>query len=397
VLPGGAIQTLASSARGERSFGSAVAAMPDGSVLLSRVSGVADLVRLSQDGTASVLRQTLPVGGEAEFTSDPFDDLAVRSDGSALIARHGRRRVLHVAASGRVRIVAGGGRGFVEGARATEVDLGAVTAVAAWPDGGVLLSADRGVFIVGRDGRLQRVTDGTAYEYDPVEARALTTDGQYGTSAMLAGVRRLDALDDGTILALTAGADRDTRVVAISPLRQHPRLSVALPPANRASLPRGRLDVLATRPAQARITIAYKDRVLRRALVPLRAGHNRVRVRVPSRPEALVARASATATDGSVATHRLAFLSDWQLSAREMHRVRRLVEDWSSLAVNAMSIDRCRRTAARSFRCRWEDWAEGDLIGRGRAVISRSRDGLIRYMGTSRAGQRRTRLVFEPR
>jgi hypothetical protein len=204
-------------------------------------------------------------------------------------------------------------------------------------------------------------------------------------------------LDDGTILALIAGADGYTRVVAIAPLRRHSRLSVALPASNRVSLRRGRVDVLATRPAEARITLTYGDRVVSRARVSLRAGRNRVRVRVSSRPDALVAWVSATGADGAVASHRLAFLSDWRLSARGMHRVRRLVEEWGSLAVNALNIDRCGRTTPRSFRCRWEDWAEGDLIGRGRAVISPSRDGLVRCAIRAEVGRRQTRLVFEPR
>lgn len=188
ALAGGVIRALASGTANETPFGSAVAAMRDGSVMLSGSAEAADLSRLGPGRNSFGDPAGAPVGRAAEFASDPFDDLVALSDGSVLIAQHGRRRVLRVDAVGRVEVVAGGGRDFVAGGLATAVDLGAVTAVAAGRHGGLLLSADRGLFRVNRDGRLRRVAGGTAYEYDPVEARALTTDGQVASKAMLAGV-----------------------------------------------------------------------------------------------------------------------------------------------------------------------------------------------------------------
>lgn len=318
VHPGGEIQRLATS---ETSFGTAVAAMPDGSALVSGGSRPLHLVRIDQRGEILVSEQALPVGRTARYSSDEFDDLVALQDGSVLVALRGRRQLVHVDASGRARVVAGGRR------------------------------------------------------------------------AMLHLVRRLDVLGDGTILALVESADGDTRVAAMTAGPTHPRLAVAQPATNRVSLRDGRLDVIATRPAAARIQIVHGDRVLSRARVRLHAGRNRVQVRVPVRDDALVARVSAVTAGGGVATHRLAFLPGLRLSATELRFVRRRVEAWGSLAVSGLTINGCQRLTSRSYRCRWEDWAEGDLIGRGHAVFWVSHDGLVRYSKTS---GRSSRLVFEP-
>lgn len=368
---------------------SAIAAMPDGSAWITgqregqpelRGTGV---LRVGADGRYSVVTEMLPLVGTSHYSDDPSDDLVALSDGTALVAIRGERRVLELAPTGRVK-------------RLTAA-TGAVTAAAALADRTPLVASDRGLLSL-RDGRSVRsVARGSANDYDPVEPTAITIDGRAAARSTLVRVRRLDALENGTILALLDGPDGDDRVIAIPARGPQPRLAVALPAENRTTLRQGAVRVVATRRARAVITIEHAGRVVVRSRASLHAGHNRIPIRVPAATGALVAYVTVTDRDRRVATHRLAFVPTWRLSAAELHVIRRLVQEWGSLAVNTLDIFGCRRTAPTAFGCRWEDWAEGTLLERGSAMFALEWDGLVRATLRDDESGRSSSLFFEPR
>ena len=383
-------------------YGTAVAALPDGGIALVLGDpnaygidyGPAELVRVSPDGIRTSIAR-VESGRPTRFTSDATDDLAVLPDGSVAVARHGYQRVLRVDPAGRVRVLAGGGTGGIDRTRASAARLGAVTALVARHDGSLLVAADRGLVVVDRARRLRRVAGGAPDESEPSDSRALTTDGRPVGDSVLAGVRRLGVTSDQMILALIAGVSGDTRVVAIAPLR-HQRLAVALPARDRVLVRRGRLDVLATQTADATITIEHRGVALTRTRIALHRGRNRIRVRVPSRPDALTTRVRATNNDGAVSTHQLAVLADWVLSVLELRRITRLVARSFSGAVNDFSVEACLRASPQRFRCRWR-YADEESVSTGPAAVELRRDGLISFAEQDSGGRTLTRLLFEPR
>ena len=272
-----------------------------------------------------------------------------------------------------------------------------MTTVAAGRDGSVLVGSDGGLLAFRGSTSKRRITLGTRNDSDPVEPRAITADGRTATRTVLPRLWRLDVLANGSVLALVGGAGGDTRVIAIAPLRRQPRFAVALPAGNRVTLRRGALEVVATRRSRATIRILRAGRTLIKRQASLRAGHNRLRVRVPVVRETLIVAVRAADLDGSVASHRLAFIADTVLSAREMRSTRRRVEQWGGGAVDALDIFSCARRSRQTFRCGWEDRAEGTRIGHGLVTFTLARDGLIRVTLKSAEDGGASRLFYEPR
>jgi hypothetical protein len=208
--------------------------------------------------------------------------------------------------------------------------------------------------------------------------------------AVLAGVRRLDVLPDGTILALVNGDG--TRLITIAPPRTSGRLAVALHPESRVSLRRGLADIVASRPALARIEIGRASPVR----ATLRTGHNWIRVHVPARSEPQIARIIATARDGAIATHRLVFHSSLFVPAIELDRAADLAERWGGDAVGAFDISGCRRTSAVRYDCRWR-YENPEWPSSGTARFELLDDGVIRYTEVNRRSRHVTTVLMEPR
>jgi hypothetical protein len=369
---------------GAESFGTGIATLPDGGVV---VAGVGDdgngftsgeLVALRADGTAA-WSANLPHGRAVKYTSDELDDPVALPDGSIVVAQHARQRLLRIDANGRVRALPDAPK------------LGAVTSLAATDGGGLAVSADRGLFAVTAAGSFRRLTGGAAYEAWPEVPEALTADGRRASDAVLAGVRRLDALSDGTILALVDGAG-GVRVVMIAPPRRGGRLAVALHPDTRRSLRAGVVEIVASRSARARVVVGHAAPVL----VRLHPGRTRVHVRVPARTDPQVARITAIAPDDAIASHRLVFHSRMLLPATELHRAAREAERFNADAVGLFTVDRCGRRSAVRYDCRWR-YENEELRSSGTARFELLTDGTIRYTESDPRGGPVATLLMEPR
>jgi hypothetical protein len=380
-------------------------ALPDGSVLVG--DWVAEIVeRVWPDGRREVVaggkRGVAPHGVAARRARIGRPrDVAAFPDGSFVIATQvPQGRVLRVDPRGIVHRYAGGGRGWHEGVPATTVSIGPIAAVRALPDGRVLLAADRGVLQIGPDGRIQTVVRGvrTPGFAGALDRRSIGTDARPAAKVVLDGVIDVDVLADGRLVALTQVLTRGARLALIGDPAGLDRLAIALPAENRVTLARGRLDLVATRPAVARITIREKTRA--RPLADVRAWvpAGRTALTIPAIRSARVhdVRVVAESADGSVASARIAVIPARRLTRAALDPVALAVDLAYSGSFTSQDTFGCHRGGARRFACRWVFREEGERGVRGSSGFKLRRDGLIDYAWRQDRHRRVQRLILEP-
>ena len=407
VRPDGTAQQLGGP--GVIRSGRSIAALPDGGAVVTGASlsltgqspGVHyDLVRLDASGNLVRHVQRLPRnrrvgwGDEGHGVTVP-GDVAALPDGSLVLAQTSQHRVLRLDAKAddRVTVLAGGGRGFKDGSRATDVDLGDVWAVARLADDAILIGAERGLLRLDRDGRIHTLVRGGAVACDCAavdDARAVNDDGRHPRDVRLTKISAVETSDGEQPLVLTevAGSDLTHRLALIAPIDRIGRLAVALPRDNRTLLRHGRVDILATRRAKARLELLRGRRVLVSRTISLVRGRTRVRLRAPRSTKPHVLRVTATTSQPAVASHQLALIPSRLLT----RQVLRYIEDGISVlgadAENDVEVW-CRPRTQTRFACVYDPW-----IGRSsRAVLRVRRDGLITFQ---RRGRYPLKLVYEP-
>ena len=369
---------------------SGIAALPDGGAWVAG-SG-RPLVRF--DAAGNVIRR---IRGS-------FSDVAALPDGS-IVAATVRGRVVRLKGDDRMAVVAGGGRGFKNGAKGTDVNLGEVWAVAALRGSAILIGATRGLLRLDRDGRIQTVVRGGADACDCAavdDARAANDDGRYVRDVRLTQISRVAALDRSQLLALTAvprGEQVSTaRLALVAPIDRIDRLALALPRRNRALLRQGRVEIVSTKPAMARVELFRGRHVVASKNVSLRRGGSRIRLRVKRSSTAHVLRVVATTATGATATHQLAVIPRQVLPRPVVTRI----EDAISVLGTGAETDAwvgCRRRTWRRYGCVIHWVGEGERTSPG--VLSLRDDGLISFRGP-RIGPRddphvrAINLVFEP-
>jgi hypothetical protein len=394
VRPDGTAAAVMSSDQ-QRSGDETIVATSDGGALIAESTGA--VVRVSAEGGVSVVVPRLPVDPRRRHEVPQALDIAALPDGSFALAQNWQERVLRLTSDGRVTVLAGGGRGFVNGALATSVRLGAVRALAATGDGGLYLATDQGLLRLTADGRITRVAPGAPSEEGLSEsAQSLATAGRSAASARLA-VERLDVLPDAipTVLARNF-VGGGTRVAALSGLGVVPRFAAALTARDRLTLRKGSADVLATGPATARIDILDRGRVIKSVTATLRAGHNQIAIPRQGSRGGLVARVTATTREGQVAVHALSFLPSSVLTATEAQRLRSVAQGWGGPGGDVLhSVSHCQRRTSRSFACDWEASAEC-CAWSGRALLRLRADGLTEFTEFDH-GRVFFRALLEPR
>jgi hypothetical protein len=358
-----------------------VTAMPDGGAIASTSQG---LLRIASNGTAT----TLPLSGVLDVSALP--------DGAVAVTLNARGRVLRLSPDGTLGVVAGGGRGFREGAVATDVALDRLTGVAAASDRTLLIAAGRGVLRLGRDGRISTVVRGAAAAKflsvgEPGNADA---DGLPVAAARVRDVLGIHAMSGGQALVMTTVPGRD-RTVRVALITERPeRLAVALPGRNRTLLLRGHAEIVATRAAVGRVQVRQGRRVVASRRVALRRGRTRIRVRVPTSDKVHVMRVLARSRDGAIASHQISVIPGRRLAGPVVRRL----EDYISLVNVDAESDAwitCRRRTPWRFGCRAEYSSGGETVWANARLRLRD-DGLIAYSEPATTEREAMRLVFEP-
>ncbi len=318
VAPDGLVRWLAPD--GQDRLADGIDVLADGSVLVGdAIRRVVE--RVSPGGRVEVVAGAAhgaePDGVPARSArlGQPVD-VSAFPDGSFVLAEnYPAKRVLRVDAAGVIHRLAGGGRGWREGAPATGVALGLISAVRALDDGRVLLGDDRGAFEIGRDGRIRTLVRGLGY---PPEAgfpdlRSIATDGRAAADVVLADVTDVDLLPDGRVAVLTQVPQRSSRLALIGDPAGLDRLAIALPGEDRVLLRQGRLDVVLTRAAALHVTVRGATAADLDVSVP--AGRTALTVPTPSGARVHDVRVDAVADDGAVATARMSAIPARRLSA----------------------------------------------------------------------------------
>ena len=152
VAPGGTITTLATGLSGA----TGMAQLPDGSILVATVTGHR-VRRIAPNGTVTTFAGT----GTSGFSGDggsatsaqlnqPWD-VAVRADGSVLIADTGNHRIRRVDPAGNITTVVG------DGTPAASGDGGPASAAQTGAPRGVQVTSDGGYLIGAGDNHLRKV------------------------------------------------------------------------------------------------------------------------------------------------------------------------------------------------------------------------------------------------
>jgi hypothetical protein len=357
-----------------RYFGAlAIAARADGGALVVGHADIPgpDVTQIAPDGSVSTLIDRLP----RRYRHDPSGaaDIAALPDGSFALAQSDQLRVLRLTPDKQVSVLAGGGRHFEPGAAATNVDLGFPDKVAARSDGAVLISSSDGLILVSPTARVSRLARVDAANDTRVSAnpRAYATTGMRSYRALLRPIA-VDVLPDGEVMVLTDDPYGFSSWLAlIAPLEQTQRFELALPPRDGAWSSDGRVEIVSTRPATGRIEIVDHGRLVRTRAVALVAGRNRIKLRIPHRSAPLVARLTATTSEGQSATVALPFRAGTSLGRSELRRLVRLVgrvEPWG--IDGEIFVSRCHRRSRRAFLCRSRIEAECCVDGGPCAFVS---------------------------
>jgi hypothetical protein len=410
VAPDGAARTLVDVSVAPYSHG--VDALPDGSMLAAeetrgRIARVwPDGRRLVVAGGGRMMPGPNGVPGRQASIGDPFDVSAL-PDGSFIVGTlysanlAGQERVLRVDPAGTVRLIAGGGHGWQEGAAATTVSLGSPTAVHALPDGRVLIGGNRGVLQVDPDGRIHTLVRSGDWARRPgfPDARFVDTDGRPAAEVMLNEVEDVDVLPDGSVAVLTWVPWGGTRLAIVGPPDRMERFAVALPREDRVLLEQGRVDVVTTRPASVHITVRLPHggpvAADVRAVVPV----GRTALAVPplrGTTDVYDLLGDATTADGRVAAAATAVLPGPTLSTAVLRRLVADIDLGGSGPFSDFETRRCRRTGQRAFMCRWTFVEEDEADRHGTSWFTLRRDGLIAYAEHWDRMRRVQREVLEP-
>jgi hypothetical protein len=405
----------------------AVAAAPDGSLLVAAEGGV---VRLSPDGRLT----TVLAGGSAPQGSDiSVGGLAVRADGGTLIADWRNNRVLlvrdgsastvagngagdrptgdggpavaagvpepasvsvftdnsfliaegrfeqslirRVDSEGRIFTVAGGGKldtekGCVKAgtpAHALQLDRPSTVALL---DRSFLIVLRNAIYRVGLDGRAAPIT------CMPADASASGRDLYFdGASALRADLGSLGSrggaavTSDGGLLIATSG-----HVALVPPRGGGHRLAAALPAVNLQRVPMRRVVVALPHPADVKVTVRRRDGRTNATLqAPLAAGRHQLRLpHKLGRGEyrlTLVARTG----DGRVAIDRLAVLGRHEL---DLGVVRRALDGYP-WGEDQLGAPDCHRRSLVRASCRVTEYDVCCAIGHTTLSVRLRRDGLI--------------------
>ena len=351
----------------------AIAAAADGSVLVVDAA-LGTVTRIAAEGTSS----TVATGLRRPSALDALPD------GSFVVADTGNERVRRIAIDGSATTIAGGGRGWREGAAATAVRLGPVRVLRAATDGTLEIAGEHRLIRVARDGTAHTIAR-TASRSDalPITSRRLNTDGRQAADVTLGVVTEVETLPDGSVAV--AEGERLALVSAGTA-----RLAVAVSPRTRASLARGRVEIVASRAATARLRLTRAGRVVASRKVRLARGANRIRMPKPASAEPHLLQVTARDARGRVAGHRLSVIPAPRLSQRTLDRHLDVMERGFLTGDTDFRVHGCRRASARSFTCReTESDVEDDATRASRITLRR--DGLLEYAWRDR------RAVFEPR
>ena len=413
VLPDGTVRVLAvgpalsADQLGKLPFGASasVEALPDGAVLIGDPV-THRVLRVAGDGTQTTVAGTGTAGGSGDLgpatrarVRAPSDVVAF-ADGSFAFYDLGNHRVRRVDATGLISTLGGGSGRFHEGAPQTSVRLRPSyswpAALEAGSDRSMLLATRRGVVRVDSSGRVHTVVR----QADPGQ---VATDGRGIRATVIpsAEIDGIDMLPDGTMAFLTAPSAltrEDTRVVLIAAPVATSRLAVALPGRDRWLANHGRVDVLSTASATARLTLvrARGNRVVDSRRVSLRRGRSAVRLRAPTDGDVYELVLRARASDGRIASHRLALIAGRKLARPALRRLTALVDSFGNDAVSGFTTSGCRQLAEGSWICDWDYSTEGSGSGSGRATYTLRRDGLIAYEQRNTHGRLDTRRLLEP-
>lgn len=327
-------------------------------------------------------------GGPATqaLLNDP-SDVGAGPDGTIYIADRRNRRVRAVDASGTIRTIAGGGRGFANGAAGTAVRF-TPTAVEPMPDGTLLIGTENhGLLRLDSRGAIHTLLGGRRTYVDaPERPRDVATDGQPAATVGVATIERTDVLPDGEIVVLV---DQDggtgSRVAMLTEPARTRRLAVALPRSNRRSIRGGTVDVVATQDADATLqVVGPRGRLVRERRLRLRRGRTSARIPPVRAGQPHLLRVIARTATGRVATHRLTFFPRLVLSRRAVQALADRVD--LLLAVDDHSTSGCRRSSRRRFRCR--------VRGGDPAAFRLRDDGLVHY--TEGRGRQGSGYLLEP-
>jgi len=366
-----------------RGLDGAVAALQGGGavVLGDERAGV---IEVSPDGRRRVV---LP---RTRWLGTAVEPLA---DGALAVAAS--EHVLRVTRDGTVSELAGGEAPLVDGAPGLGTRLGEVTALSSTPYGGLLIAADAGLLELDSAGRL-RILGGTPPRFGRVQPAAVGAEGAAALRTPLGHVIGVDALPSGEALVLLTDFAR-SRLVSVAPLDAMARLTVALSPVNRERLREGVAEIVSSAPAAGRIDV-FRDRTLVATLpVALSKGTTRVSFPTLAGGRALTARIEVSDPAGRIAVHHLRYMPTARLGRVAMRRAADVIAWDRSGAVSGMDIDKCRRTGAASFRCRWEYFVEASPTLRGTAVLRLGDHGLIEYAERRRSGKVAPTRYLEPR
>lgn len=398
VRPDGTARALAGSS--VFPSGDSIAALPDGGAVVTEArdlggEGWYALVRIDADGAIVSRLSELPPNPRVDpRVVTAAVDVVALPDGALVLAQKWHRRLLRRDVDGRVTVLAGGGRGFRDGARGTDVDLGHVSAVAARADGTLLIGADRGLLRLDRDARIHTlVRAGAAEEVAAVDPRAVSSDGRPASDVRLMGISGIDTRGgDPLVLTSVPGQDPSVRLALIAPIDRSERFAVAVPSRNRQLLLRGHLEIVASRPAVARVQVSRGRRLLASRTVSVRRGRTRIRLRVPSSTETHVVRVMARTAQHAIATHQLAFIPSRTLARRVVSRLENAISVLGVDGENDAFIT-CRRRTPRRFACT-AVWTALDATAHG--VLQLRHDGLISYEEAAVRRRGTLKLVFEP-
>ena len=315
-------------------------------------------------------------------------DVSAAPNGVLLIVDQDNRRVRAVDAAGTIRTVAGGGRGFAEARRGTDVAL-RPTAVHALANGSALIATeDRGLLRLGADGRVRTVVRRSRFVDAPAEPAAVATDGQPPSRLGLGAIEEVDVLPTGEVLVLVVQEQGlgGSRIAMLAEPGRTRRLAVALLRGTRQAIRRGAVALSSTRRASGTLQVVHgtSGRVLRRRRITVPAGRTTLRIGRLAGAEPHLLRVDLRTADGQTAAHRLTVLPRVALTGRALRAV--VARIGRLLAVDGHRVYGCRRRTARRFDCR--------ARGRRPVRISARRDGLVDYV--ERTGRRTRRFVLEP-
>lgn len=357
-----------------------LAGLPDGGAVIT--DDDRRIYRMSPQGSLTAVAGTRRTGfagdgGPASMARLNYPDaIAALPDGGFVFADVNNSRIRKVDAGGTITTIAGGGRRFRwdDGTPATAVHLLAIDAVDVLPSGDVLIA---------QQGRLVRLaTDGTLHTM----IRPGAHPGITIPDGFFRGALTIDALASDAV-ALITGYERDPpQVVVLAPLERFGRLAVSLAAHDRTSVRHGIVDVVASAPATARVSVRRGRRTVATTTAPLVTGDNQVAINIPRSSALHTLSVRVNDTQGRAATHRISFIASTVLSRRAARATLSAVQSEESDIGYGIFYRRCRRKNATTIRCQQFE-GDGGVARLGSATVRLMRDGRIRYQERNRRGR----------